>query len=96
MGAMLVPLSFLTVWEMTFSLPAATFAGLLILFGNIPFVKLDEIRPHHQDYFLFSDHGMLTLNRYILLDPILLFFISSSVYAMVKFHNQRHKYIQIT
>ena len=39
---------------------------------------------------------MLTLNRYILLDPILLFFISSSVYTMVKFHNQRDRYIEIT
>jgi len=68
LGAFLVPLSFLTVWEMTFSLPAATFAGLLILL----------------------DTGFLTLNRYILLDPPLLFFISASVYTMVKFHNQRH------
>jgi len=69
MGAALVPFSFLTVWEMTFALPAATFAGLLCLL----------------------DHGMLTLNRYILLDPLLLFFISGSVYATVKFHNQRHR-----
>lgn len=69
MGAMLVPFSFLTVWEMTFSLPAATYAGVLILL----------------------DHGMLTLNRFILLDPLLLFFISGSVYATVKFHNQRDR-----
>jgi len=68
LGAFLVPLSFLTVWEMTFSLPAATFAGLLILL----------------------DTGFITLNRYILLDPPLLFFISASVYTVVKFHNQRH------
>lgn len=38
------------------------------------------------------DHGMLTLNRFILLDPPMLFFISASVYTMVKFHNQRHRY----
>ena len=37
------------------------------------------------------DHGMLTLNRYILLDPLLLFFISGSVYVSVKFHNQRDR-----
>lgn len=35
MGAFLVPLSFLTVWEMTFSLSAATFAGILILLGIV-------------------------------------------------------------
>lgn len=67
MGAFVVPFSFLTVHEMTFSLPASTFAGIFALL----------------------DHGMLTLNRYILLDPILLFFISGAVYTSVKFHNQR-------
>ena len=35
----------------------------------------------------FSDIGMLTLNQYILLDPILLFFISGATYAMSKFRN---------
>eukprot|EP00093_Oithona_nana_P014788 14788.XXX_659779_650794_1 [CDS] Oithona nana genome sequencing. len=33
------------------------------------------------------DIGMLTLNQYILLDPILLFFISGATYAMSKFRN---------
>jgi hypothetical protein len=33
----------------------------------------------------FSDIGMLTLNQYILLDPILLFFISGATYTLVKF-----------
>jgi dolichyl-phosphate-mannose--protein O-mannosyl transferase len=37
MGALLVPLSFLTVWEMTFSLPASTLSGLLILLGTLTF-----------------------------------------------------------
>ena len=30
---------------------------------------------------------MLILNQYILLDPILLFFISGATYTMVKFQN---------
>lgn len=34
--------------------------------------------------YLLFDVGMLTLNQYILLDPILLFFMSASVMAMVK------------
>ncbi len=39
-----------------------------------------------------SDIGMLTLNRYILLDPILLFFISGATYATTKFrHFQRRR-----
>ncbi|KAK7073628.1 Protein O-mannosyl-transferase 2, partial [Halocaridina rubra] len=67
MGACLVPFAFIIVWEMTFSLPAATLASSLILF----------------------DIGLLTLNQYILLDPILLFFIMGSVVGMVKFHAQK-------
>ena len=37
--------------------------------------------------FIITDIGMLTLNQYILLDPILLFFISGATYAMSKFRN---------
>ena len=37
------------------------------------------------------DVGLLTLNQYILLDPILLFFISGSTYVMVKFRNVDQK-----
>ena len=33
------------------------------------------------------DVGMVTLNQYILLDPILLFFISGATYSMVKFRS---------
>ncbi len=37
--------------------------------------------------FVVFDIGMLTLNRYILLDPILLFFISGATYAAAKFRS---------
>ncbi|XP_042883958.1 protein O-mannosyl-transferase 2-like isoform X2 [Penaeus japonicus] len=37
------------------------------------------------------DIGLLTLNQYILLDPILLFFIMGSVMGMMKFLNQRDR-----
>ena len=36
---------------------------------------------------LVFDIGIITLNRYILLDPILLFFISGSVWAMAQFRS---------
>jgi len=69
MGALVVPLCFLIIWEMTFSLPASTFAASLVLF----------------------DTGLMTLSRYILLDPGLMFFMVLSVYASVKFQNLRHR-----
>ncbi|XP_043217081.1 protein O-mannosyl-transferase 2-like [Amphibalanus amphitrite] len=68
MGAALVPMAFITVWELTHALPAATFAAAAILFDN----------------------GMVTLNQYILLDPILMFFIMGAAMGQSKFYNQRH------
>ncbi|KAG8182545.1 hypothetical protein JTE90_002079 [Oedothorax gibbosus] len=41
--------------------------------------------------FIILDVGMITLTQYILLDPILLFFIVGSVLGMVKFHSQKHR-----
>ncbi|XP_054258299.1 protein O-mannosyl-transferase 2 isoform X1 [Macrosteles quadrilineatus] len=69
LGACIPPLGFLTVWEMTTSLAAASFAALLIL----------------------CDVGILTLTQYILLDPILLFFVMGSTYGMAKCHCANNK-----
>ncbi|XP_053669548.1 protein O-mannosyl-transferase 2 [Anopheles marshallii] len=62
LGAAIVPMSFHTVWDMTGSLTASTFAAAYILF----------------------DIGMLILNRYILLDPPLIFFMTASVMGMAR------------
>ncbi|XP_072930161.1 protein O-mannosyl-transferase 2 isoform X2 [Epargyreus clarus] len=62
LGALILPLTFLTIWEMTKSLDS-TFIGTLLLLCDV---------------------GFLTLNRYILLDPILLFFMSCSIYGVFK------------
>nr|CAD7587798.1 unnamed protein product [Timema genevievae] len=69
LGATIVPFAFVTVWEMTHSLAAASFSASFIL----------------------CDVGILTLTRYILLDPILLFFVMGSTMAMVKFHSYRDR-----
>lgn len=66
LGCAIIPFSFLTVWDLTHSLPASVLAATFLIF----------------------DIGMMTLNRYILLDPILLFFISGSVWAMFRFRAQ--------
>lgn len=62
LGALVIPLTFLSIWEMTKSLEA-TFIGTLLLLCDV---------------------GFMTLNRYILLDPILLFFMSCSIYGCFK------------
>ncbi|CAF4798048.1 unnamed protein product [Pieris macdunnoughi] len=62
LGALIIPLTFLTLWEMTRSIDSSVIGTMLLLF----------------------DVGFLTLNRYILLDPILLFFMSCSMYGVFK------------
>ncbi|XP_058980283.1 protein O-mannosyl-transferase 2 isoform X1 [Musca domestica] len=62
LGALIIPMAFDIVHDMTHSLEAAIVAA----------------------FFLIFDVGVLTLNQYILLDPILLFFMVSSVWGMVK------------
>ncbi|CAL1575225.1 unnamed protein product [Knipowitschia caucasica] len=39
---------------------------------------------------LLFDTGCITISQYILLDPILMFFIMAAVLSMVKFHQQTH------
>nr|XP_020469607.1 protein O-mannosyl-transferase 2 isoform X1 [Monopterus albus]XP_020469608.1 protein O-mannosyl-transferase 2 isoform X1 [Monopterus albus] len=40
---------------------------------------------------LIFDTGCITVSQYILLDPILMFFIMAAVLSMVKFNQQRHR-----
>uniref|UniRef100_F6RIS2 Dolichyl-phosphate-mannose--protein mannosyltransferase n=1 Tax=Ornithorhynchus anatinus TaxID=9258 RepID=F6RIS2_ORNAN len=65
LGSWLVPFAYLTVLELTKSLPAALLAATSC----------------------FSDTGCLTLSQYILLDPILMFFIMAATLSMVKHHS---------
>ncbi|XP_043272755.1 protein O-mannosyl-transferase 2 [Venturia canescens] len=62
LGASIVPLAFLIVWELAKSLRASALAAMFIL----------------------CDVGLLTLNRYILLDPILLCFMMCATWGMAK------------
>lgn len=62
------------------------FCGISI----VRFVWLNSISDRQSDSILISDVGMLTLNQYILLDPILLCFMTASVLGMVKLSKATH------
>ncbi|XP_017067631.1 protein O-mannosyl-transferase 2 [Drosophila eugracilis] len=62
LGALIMPMGFDTVHDLTRSDEAALLSAAYLIF----------------------DVGLLTLNQYILLDPILLFFMMASVWGMVK------------
>lgn len=87
LGAMLVPMSFATVDEMTNSVTAALFASLLILFGRN--VNLFILLVPQLIFMFISDVGLLTLTQYILLDPILLCFMMGSLLGAVKVSSKR-------
>ncbi|CAG9813205.1 unnamed protein product [Phaedon cochleariae] len=67
LGATIVPMSFVSVEELTYSITAASFSSLLIIF----------------------DVGLITLNQYILLDPLLLCFMIGSFMGAVKVSSKR-------
>ncbi|XP_064316541.1 protein O-mannosyl-transferase 2 isoform X1 [Phalacrocorax carbo] len=62
LGSCLVPFAYLTVLELSRSLPAALLTAFILIF----------------------DTGCITLSQYILLDPILMFFLMGAVLCMVK------------
>ncbi|XP_033885204.3 protein O-mannosyl-transferase 2-like isoform X1 [Acipenser ruthenus] len=69
LGSCLPPFAYLTVLELSKSLPAALITASLLIF----------------------DTGCITISQYILLDPILMFFILGSVLSMVKFSSHRER-----
>nr|XP_033334028.1 protein O-mannosyl-transferase 2 isoform X2 [Megalopta genalis] len=69
LGATIVPLSYLIVWDLTKSIQAAAFSALFVLF----------------------DIGLLTLNQYILLDPILLCFVMCATWGMARMGSLRNE-----
>ncbi|XP_065371071.1 protein O-mannosyl-transferase 2 [Calliphora vicina] len=74
LGALIMPMAFDTVHDLTQSVEAAIIAAGYLIF----------------------DVGLLTLNQYILLDPILLFFMTASVWGMVKVSKTTHNGLSYT
>lgn len=75
-------MAFDTVHDLTGSNEAALVATAYLIFGKI----FPTDRPTVCNFFfrLFTDVGLITLNQYILLDPILLCFMVASIWGMVK------------
>ena len=88
LGALIIPFSFIIIWELTHSLSASFLAASLITFGNCSSLYNVGIRSFLVSLCI-SDVGLLTLSQYILLDPILLFFVVGSFMGSVKFNSHR-------
>ena len=101
MGAALVPLRFVLLKLIFHVMCMALFVQIIIFLLLYLYLVFSYLTVWEMTQSLTAssiagalmlfDVGVLILNRYILLDPILLFFISAATYAMVKFRNYSHK-----
>lgn len=99
-----MPLAYLTVWELTKSTGAAILGTAFIVFGksDVTGILFFQCKLFHSLYeltgiivliFICSlclDHGCITISQYILLDPILMFYIMLATYCFTKFQNCRN------
>lgn len=69
LGTLVIPYTYVIVWQFSRSITASVLASSLILF----------------------DVGMITLSQYILLDPILIYFIIASTLGLAMFHSKSHQ-----
>ncbi|KAG8013651.1 Protein O-mannosyl-transferase 2, partial [Nibea albiflora] len=80
LGSFLPVFAYLIVLELSQSHTAALITATLLIFENEFVLK----------FTLLTDTGCITISQYILLDPILMFFIMAAVLSMVKFSQQRY------
>jgi len=91
LGTLIVPFSFVIVWNLSRSLTSSVLAASMLLFGNCRTNSI--LDPFYS--ILCIDVGMITLSQYILLDPILIFFIVSSTLGMAMFKSRSDQPFQI-
>lgn len=124
LGSCLVPFAYLTVLELSKSLPAALLTACILIFGRccchskieqvncsegfisgsswltlhsmclmregsksqvtLFYMTIFNWQSHFWHLCLSTDTGCITLSQYILLDPILMFFLMGAVLSMVK------------
>ena len=101
LGAACVPLVLLTVWDLTQSLSAATIAACFVMLGeymwcNGCFESLLALSCVSIADVMHADSSCITLSRFILLDPILLFFICLSIHAVLHLHLLQQRQQQCT
>jgi dolichyl-phosphate-mannose-protein mannosyltransferase len=85
-GALMVPIAYLTGLELHLSTPASILLSMMVLMGNAQHGGISSILK-----FLSVDISLLAISRFILLDPMLLFFTALSCYTMVTFRNYQEK-----
>lgn len=95
LGSFIVPFSFSIVYDLTQSLSASFLAATLLTFGGWSQLICadDDARFSDSMTILHSvaDVGFVTLSQYILLDPILLFFVVGAFVGSCKISALHHR-----
>ena len=87
LGSLTVPAAYYIMQESGYSTIAAAFSAIIILFGGFPDTSSCSTggtnwRP---------DNAHVTQSRLILLDAILIFFMSLTIYSYIKFRKYRYQ-----
>jgi dolichyl-phosphate-mannose-protein mannosyltransferase len=80
-GALTVPLAYYTALDMGLRQQGAILAGIMVLTGS--FIHVEEL--------IVVELGFITLARFILLDPFLLFFTALTTFCWVRFWSLREQ-----
>lgn len=94
-GAMMVPMAFMTMIELGFTRRTAALAAVMVLCGRLKWRC--ALFPEHLCMLRFlKDNALLSISRYILLDSMLLYFTTQTVYCMTVFHRMdRTEYVNL-
>lgn len=87
LGSLTVPVVYAIMKESGYSTVIAAFSAIILLLGK--FAGLDSLFC----LIVETDNAHITESRLILLDAIMIFFLSLTIYAYVRFRKLRFKYV---
>jgi dolichyl-phosphate-mannose-protein mannosyltransferase len=94
LGALTVPVVFMTMRDSGYGLVACIIASSMVLFGTPPLHQSVLVPLLNLDIFfvleLMSDNAQLAQQRLILLDATLVFSMAMSIWMYVRFYRYRH------
>jgi len=89
LGSLTVPIVYAIMKESGYSTVIAAFSAALILFG----LSSSFISPKHSHLPGSLDNAHIAQSRLILLDATLIFFMSLTIYAYIRFRKLRYRYV---
>jgi dolichyl-phosphate-mannose-protein mannosyltransferase len=90
LGSLTIPVVYFIMKETGYSTIIAAFSASIILFGMLTFDDDRQCFAHRE-----LDNAHIAQSRLILLDAALIFFMSLTIYAYIRFRKLRYLYVQV-